>query len=105
MMRHALHCVGQQIYKQIVVRTIGTDVLIPLISYLGGFISYDTLAVNVYAEMISSLIFYDIGKIITFLRPDICKALLFFYAFTGCDFIFSFYRKGKCKAWDTWMES
>ena len=35
--RHTLDCVGQQIYKQIVVRTIDTDVLILLMSYLGGF--------------------------------------------------------------------
>ena len=85
-----LHCVGQQICKQIVVRTIDTNVLILLISYLGGFTFCDTSAVNVYAEIINSSIFYDIGKIITFLGPDICKALLFFYAFTGCDIVSSF---------------
>ena len=34
-----------------------------------------------------------------------CTALLFFYAFTGCDIVLSFYGKGKCKAWDTWLKS
>ena len=29
----------------------------------------------------------------------------FFYSFTGCDIASSFYGKGKCKAWDTWMNS
>ena len=55
--------------------------------------------------MINSVIFYDNGKIIAFLGPDICKALPFFYAFTGCDIVSSFYGKGKCKAWDTWLAS
>ena len=40
---------------------------------------------------------------IAFLGPDICKALPFFYAFTGCDIISNFYGKEKCKAWDTRM--
>ena len=60
-----------------------------------GDTSYITLcwpksAVNVYAEMINSSIFYDIGKIIAFLGPGICKASPFFYAFTGCDIVSSF---------------
>ena len=96
-----LHCVGQQIYCQIVVRTIDTDVLILLISYLGGFTFYDASAVNVYAEMINSSSFYGTVKIIAFLGPDICKALPFFYAFTECDIVYSFQGKRKCKAWDT----
>ena len=96
-----LHCVGQQIYCQIVVRTIDTDVLILLISYLGGFTFYDASAVNVYAEMINSSSFYGTVKIIAFLGPDICKALPFFYAFTECDIVYSFQGKRKCRAWDT----
>ena len=61
-----LHCVGQQICKQIVVRTIDTNVLILLISYLGGFTSCDTSAINVYAEIINSSIFYDLEKLLHF---------------------------------------
>ena len=55
--------------------------------------------------IINSSIFYDNGKIIAFLGTYICKALPFFYAFTECDIISSFYEKGKCKAWDTWLAS
>ena len=55
--------------------------------------------------MINSFIFYDIGKVIAFLGPDIWKALPIYNAFTGCDIISSFYGKGRCKAWDTWMAS
>ena len=96
--RHTLHCIGQKIYKQSVVWTIGTDVLILLISYFWGVTSCHTSAFNVYAEMINSSIFYDIGKVIAFLGPDIWKALRIYNAFTGCDIISSFYGKGKCKA-------
>ena len=39
------------------------------------------------------------------LGPDICPALPFFYAFTGCDTVSSFYGKGKCKAYDAWVKS
>ena len=103
--RHRLQCVCQQIYKQIVVRTIDTDILILPISHLGSFRSCDTSVFNVYAEMINNSMFYDMGKIIAFLGPDIWKTLPFFYAFTGCDIISSFCGKGKYEAWDTWMGS
>ena len=66
-MHHTLQCVCQQIYKQIVVRTIDADVLILQISHLGSFTSHDTSHVNVYAEMINSSIFHDMEKIIAFL--------------------------------------
>ena len=53
--------------------------------------------------MTNNSMFYDMGKIIVSLGPDIWKTLPFFYAFTGCDIISSFYGKGKYEAWDTWM--
>ena len=65
-MRHALQCVCQQIYKQIVVRTIDADVLILPISHLGSFTSHDNSAVNVYAEMINRFIFHDMIKSLQF---------------------------------------
>ena len=65
-MRHTLQCVCQQIYKQIVVRTIDADVLILPISHLGSFTSHDNSAVNVYAEMINSFFFHDMIKSLQF---------------------------------------
>ena len=65
-MRHTLQCVFQQIYKQIVVRTIDADVLILPISHLGSFTSHDNSAVNVYAEMINSFFFHDMIKSLQF---------------------------------------
>ena len=66
MIRHTLQCVCQQIYKQIVVRTIDADVLILPISHLGSFTSHDNSAVNVYAEMINSFFFHDMIKSLQF---------------------------------------
>ena len=39
---------------------------------------------------------YNILLLIQDLTIDVCKALPYFYAFTGCDTISSFNRKGKC---------
>ena len=36
---------------------------------------------------------------------DICKALPFFYAFSGCDTVSSFHGKGKCTMFDHCMTS
>ena len=76
--RHTLHCVGQHIYKQIVVRTIDTDVFLLLISYLGGFTSYDTSAVDVCAEMISILSFMILQKSVHFSDQTYAKHSLSF---------------------------
>ena len=50
-------------------------------------------------------IWYNILSLIEHLTIDICKALPYFYAFTGCDTVSSFNGKGKCTFFDTWMES
>ena len=43
-------------------------------------------------------------SLIEHLTIDVCKALPYFYAFTGCDTVSSFNGKGKCTFFDTWME-
>ena len=48
---------------------------------------------------------YNIVFVINELGTDVCKALPFFYAFTGCDSVSSFNGKGKCTFWDQWMKS
>ena len=105
LVRHTLHCLSYfQLYKRVVVRTIDTDVLILLISYVGQYF-YLNSDVDVYAELINTPTYYNIIEICKSLGLDICNALPFFYAFTGCDIVSSFYNKGKCKAWDTWFKS
>ena len=44
-------------------------------------------------------------SLIEHLTIDVCKALPYFYAFTGCDTVSSFNGKCKCTFFDTWMES
>ena len=49
--------------------------------------------------------YYNIKQIINELGSDIFLALPFFYAFTGCDTVSSFYGKDKCKASDVWVKT
>ena len=49
--------------------------------------------------------YYNIKQIIQELGSDIFVALPFFYPFTGCDIVSSFYGKGQCKAYDVWVKS
>ena len=37
--------------------------------------------------------------------PDVYHAVPLFYALSGCDLVFSLYGKGKCKMFDTWLNS
>ena len=48
--------------------------------------------------------FYNFKLIFVQLGADVCEALPFFHAFTGCENVSSFYNHGKCKFFDTWME-
>ena len=102
--RHALHCILEQ-YKKVVVRTVDTDVLILLISYVGQF--YEKCSnIWIYANIMnSSCQYYDIIAAVDALGSETCVALPFQYAFTGCDIVSSFFSKGKCKAWDLWQQS
>ena len=34
---------------------------------------------------------------------NVCKVLVFFHAFTGCDTVSSFYKVGKAKFWAIWL--
>ena len=47
---------------------------------------------------------YCINQITAGFGNDVCKALPFFYAFTGCDTVSSFHGKGKCSFWDVWKK-
>ena len=49
--------------------------------------------------------FYNINKIAEELGKRKCRALPFFYVFTECDIVSSFFNQGKCKFWDRWTES
>ena len=49
--------------------------------------------------------YYNVNAIGNTLEERVCRGLPFFYAFTGCDTVSSFYGHSKSKFWDTWMRS
>ena len=99
--RHMIQCVSGGI-KQVVIRTVDTDVLVLLIAnrhYAGHFES------NVYAYfgIGTNKCYYDINAIALQLGENTCQAMPFFHAFSGCDCVSSFFNQGKCKIWDRWQ--
>ena len=104
LVRHTMHCVSDcQIYDRVVVRTVDTDVLILMISYLQLMNSRNR--VQIFTEIVNTPTFYNTRDIIEVLGPKTCQALPFFYVFTGYDIVSSFYQKRKCKSYDIWMNS
>ena len=92
-------------YKKIVARTVDTDGLILLTSYVSQFYDLCT-SVNIYAHMVNSACeYYDVISAIFDLGKETCNSLPFFYAFTGCDTVSRFFSKGKCRACDAWHQS
>ena len=89
-------------YKNILVCTIDTDVVVLLISHIGWVELGD---VHIHAYLVNSEIYYGIRAIIQELESNICCTLPFFYALAGCDTVSSFYGKGKCKVYDVWLKS
>ena len=53
----------------------------------------------------SSVTYYNVNAIEDSLGDEICNELPFFYAFTGCHTISSFFGHSKTKFWDTWLKS
>ena len=98
LVRHMLQCVKSGI-KNIVVRTIDTDVLILLLAYRHFAGNFDS---KIYAWFTvgKNVSFYDVYKLAVHLGEKKCQALPFFYTFTGCDIVSSFFNQGKCKFWD-----
>ena len=95
LVRHTLNLI-QNVYKNVLVLKIDTDVLVLLISCIGRI----ELGVDIHAYLINSELYYGIRAIIQELESNICRALPFFYALSGCNTVSSFYGKGKCKACD-----
>ena len=104
LVRHTLHCLSPCFsFEEIVINTFDTDVLILLIANLSSHLRKN-LRVLVYAEIVRSGIHHNLRAMILELDHSICEALSFFYAFSGCDTVSSFFSKEKCKGWDIWME-
>ena len=88
------------------IQLIDTDVLILLLAYIAVELVSNNDSLNLYLKLVTSnLTWYNNLSLIEHLTIDVCKALPYFYAFTGCDTVSSFNGKGKCTFFDTWMES
>ena len=90
LIRHTLHCISAQ-YKKIVVYTVDTDILISLMPYVSQ--CYDLCTdVNIDAHMVNTACeYYDVISTLFDLGKETCNAFPFFYAFTGCDTVSSFF--------------
>ena len=101
--RHLINCAVNG-FKKLFVITGDTDVLILLIAALPNILE------NFQCELICQFGFannirrYNINNLCSSLKSDVCKALPFFHAFTGCDTTSSFYDHGKLKFFDAWMK-
>ena len=94
--RHALNLISHG-YKNILVPTIDTDVLVLFILNIGQVELNDR---EIHAYLINPDKYYHIKQIIQELGSNTFVTLPFFHTFTGCDKVSSFYGKGKCKAYD-----
>ena len=86
-------------YQNVVVHTGDTDVLVLLISFRPMAKMYS----NVYAYFMKAgtLRIYDVNALCFSIGIPFCGALSFFYTFTGCDTVSSFFNVGKCIFYDT----
>ena len=94
-----IHCVTRE-YQNIIVYTGDTDVLMLTISFRPMAASYDNSVVYTYFMTAGSLRVYDINALSLSIGVTFCSALPFFFAFTGCDTVSSFFNVGKCKFYD-----
>ena len=87
--RHTLQCVHNRV-KKVVVRTVGTDVLIFLLAYkhMGG--KFDS-KVSAWFGVGKNKCFYDINAVSIPLEEKPCRSLPFFHSFTGCNTVSSFF--------------
>ena len=102
LVRHMIQCVKND-DRIVTIRTVDTDVLVLAISnrhYAENFGS----KVQVSFVTDKSIKCYNINSIAAGLGQDVCQGSPFFYAFSDCDSVSSFFNQGKCKMWDRWQE-
>ena len=100
LIRHGIN-LSKQGYKNIVIHTVDSDVLLLLIAYANKMIENETEFINVNIRTGLHARTYDVIQLRDMIGHHRSLALPFFHAFTGCDTTSSFYRYGKCRFWDT----
>ena len=76
--------------------------MVLLTTYLSDILRKN-VNVLVYAKMVKQVVYHNIGTVILALDHPVYVSLPFFYAFSGCDTVSSFYSRGRCKGWFVWM--
>ena len=85
-------------HRKLCIRTVDTDVAVLVIAMFNQidldelWLAFGTKAHFRYIPI------HDVNEI----NPVVCKSLLFFHAFTGCDTVSAFGGRGKKTAWNTW---
>ena len=95
---HAAHAV-QKGYRKLCIRTGDTDVVVLAIAMFSQ-INPDELWLAFGTG--SNFCYIAIHSVVGGMDPRTCIALPVFHAFTGCDTISAFGRRGKKTAWKTW---
>ena len=105
LVRDTLHSIREK-YTVMEVQSIDTDVLVLLLADVAMELESTNNTLNVIFKMVTpSPKWYDIVHAINWIGTDICKALPFFYCFTGCDTNSSFHGKGNCSFFGASMKS
>ena len=80
-----------------------TDILVILMAFMPTFLQRSPNFQLRYIGGPDGSDTYDVNVICSNLGVERCRGLLFFHAFTGCDYISSFYRIGKKKFFDLFL--
>lgn len=89
--------------SDICVRTVDSDVLVILLSFLSHFLNIrPTLKITVDFGNGKSRRLINVNDMFTSLGTDRCLALPFFHSFTGSDATSSFFRYSKSIWWRSW---
>ena len=102
--RHVLNLNNKTNCSDILVCTYDTDVLMLLIGYTPYLEKFKQINLVCQFGFGNNKKFFSINDIAKDIGCDICKALPFFLAFSGCDTVSSFFSFGKTKFWDTWIK-
>ena len=97
--RHAIN-LGVNDYKEVSIGTVDSDVVVSF--------GYADIVKDAGVEKFSLVYgskekYFNVFDNWSYFLEDICRALPYFHALTGCDMTSSFYQLGKAKFWKTWM--
>ena len=90
-------------FRNIVVKTVDTDVLTLLLAHLSLVNSPYKIEVDFNFGKYRG--FYKINDICCRITPEQQLALLFFFTFTGCDITSSFFDMSKSTWWNVWCQN